>query len=127
MLARTTQSDTGSLVWSPQRDKMAYATSKGLQVYLSDPNSDEERYVTLSTQAFGDLSWSDDGRYLAGRNDQGVWHIYRFDGMRVHNVYRVFASTLDWLGNDQIVYVPDAGGLMLVDLRDTLNEIRLAG
>lgn len=127
MLAKTTHNDTDSLVWSPERDKMAYVTAEGLQVYISSRTNDEERYIKLSGQGFSELSWSSTGDYLAGLDDRGVWHIFRFIGMHVDNIYGVEASSLDWFGENAIVYVPHAGGLVLVDLHDTLHEIRLAG
>lgn len=127
MLLRTTHTDTGALVWSPARDRMAYVTSKGLQVYVSDPTSDRERYLTLSERGFSDLTWSETGAYLAGLCDDGTWHVFRFDGLHAQTIYRVAASTLDWFDENSVVYVPDAGGLVLVDLRDTPTEIPLLG
>ncbi len=127
MLATSTNSDTGSLVWSPARDKMAYATARGLQVYLSDNTSDDEQFISLSTIPYSDLTWSPDGKYLAGHEHEGDWVVFRFDGLRARVVYRVDASSMNWFDNEQVLYVPHEGGLILVDLRDTLHSIWLAG
>ena len=127
MLAHKTHSDSGSLLWSPARDKMAYVTAHGLQVYLSDPNTSSETHLLLSDEPFSELSWSADSCYLAGRDPDGIWQIWRCDGSRAQLVYRVAASSLDWFGEHQVVYVPDAGGLVLVDLRDTSHERPLLG
>lgn len=127
MLAATTLSDTGSLVWSPARDKMAYITSRGLQVYISDLHSDDEKYITLSTQNFSELSWSAEGNYLTGRAEGNMWYVFYFEGTNPQRVFNVKATSLDWFDDEQVVYVPEAGGLVLVDLRNTHHPIRLAG
>ena len=127
MLATATHSDTGSLVWSPARDKMAYATASGLQVYISNKNTSDEQFVTLSNIPVCELVWSPDGNYLAGHEHEGDWVIFRVNSTQSELVYRVDASSLDWFDNDQVLYVPHAGGLVLVDLRATLNGLWLAG
>lgn len=127
MLATATHSDTGSLVWSPARDKMAYATASGLQVYISDQHSDDEQFITLSNIPVCELTWSPDGKHLAGHEHEGDWVVFRVNGNQSEIVYRVDASSLDWFDNEQVLYVPHQGGLVLIDLRDKLHGLWLAG
>ncbi|MEL6150703.1 MAG: hypothetical protein AAFV33_16610 [Chloroflexota bacterium] len=127
MLARTTHSDSGSLVWSPDRLKMAYITATGLQVYVADGTRDAEDYLTLSSQSFTEMNWSSGSDYLAARSSDGLWHVFRFDSMGVWRVFRTEASSLEWLDSHTALYIPEDGGLMLLDMRDVPNPIKLAG
>ncbi len=127
MFARITHTDTRSIVWSPQRDKVAYATAQGLQVYMEDPAGPGEQFMLLSCKPFEELSWSEEGQYLAARQTNGVWYVFQFEGQNAAVIYRTQATTLEWVSPHGIVFVPQAGGLILVDLRNTLDEIRLAG
>lgn len=127
MFARTTHAGTRLIVWSPQRDKVAYATAQGLQVCIDDPAGPGEQFVLLSCRAFEELSWSETGEYLAARQTNGDWYVFRFKGHSAAAIYQTDATTLEWVSPHGIVFVPQAGGLILVDLRNTLNEIRLAG
>ncbi len=127
MVARKTHTETRSIVWSPQRDKVAYATTKGLKVYIEDPDGTGEQFALLSCKAFEELSWSEEGAYLAAQQTDGPWQVFRFDGATAIVIYQTDATTLEWVSPHGIIFVPQAGGLVLVDLRNTLNEIRLAG
>ncbi|MEM6281257.1 MAG: hypothetical protein AAF787_03610 [Chloroflexota bacterium] len=127
MLAITTHSDSGSLVWSPDRNKMAYITARGLQVYVADQSGEDEDHITLSSQSFMELNWSPGSDYLAARSSDGLWQVFRFDRMGVWRMFRVEASSLEWFDNHTALYIPDDGGLMLIDLRDVPNPVRLAG
>jgi WD40 repeat protein len=127
MLATTTHSDSGSLVWSPDHNKMAYITVRGLQAYVSDSQTDREQYITLSSQSFTELSWSPTSEYLSARCADGNWYVFRFDETRVWRVFRAEASSLEWLDDHQVLYVPNDGGLMLLDLRDIPHPVKLAG
>jgi len=127
MMATITHSDSQTLIWSPNRDKMAYITAQGLQVYISDGHHDEEEYMLLSSQSFVELNWSPEGKYLAARSAGGWWHVFRFDQMGVWRVFRAEASSMEWLDDHQVLYVPENGGLMLLDMRDIPHPIKLAG
>lgn len=116
MLATTTHSDSATFIWSPQHDKLAYVTSAGLQVYVMDARTDSEHHHTLSTAVFAELVWSPDGTYLTARQPNGRWSIYGFELGAVHCLYSAKATSLDWIDTDQVLYIPDAGGLVLVYL-----------
>lgn len=127
MLAINTQSDTGTLLWAPSREKLAYVTQAGLQVYISDPHSEDERFVTLSGNTIVEMNWSSNSCYLAVRTPQETWTIYRFVGLQVQPIYHMTATSLDWVDTDTIIYIPLAGGLVIVHLGRPDRAIHLAG
>lgn len=127
-MIQPTRFDTEAMLWSPQRDKIALSTSgKGLQVFICGTDTQKERSLNLSHRSFGELSWSEEGQYLAARSTEGIWYIFRFGDGHAYLVYRTDATTLEWMSSHQVVFVPRVGGLTMIDLRDTLHKIYLAG
>lgn len=129
MLATTTHSDSATLIWSPQHDKLAYVTCNGLQVYVMDQHTDEERHFVLSDEVFATLDWSPDGRYLTVQSTDGGWTIYSFKGTQAQTAYMTRATSLEWVDTHQLIYVPEPGGLVLVYLggERQAQEVILAG
>lgn len=114
------------LVWSSTGDYLAYIQN-GLHVYVMGSELEPCEHVFLSRGDFSDLSWSPNGRLLTARQTDGQWRIYRMSGLRVRLIFEVYASSLEWLDNHRILYVPDEGGLVLVDLSANNNKVVLAG
>jgi hypothetical protein len=129
MMMQITQSDTGQVVWSPDRTKLAYITAQGLQAYVMDAgrSTNEERYVRLAEGTFERLSWSLDGSHLCASAVDGTLMIFRFLHGDVQPIYMTTASSLEWMDAHQLLYVPTDGGLVMLDLGGEPVEFRLTG
>jgi len=128
MTTTVTHSDSGTLVWSPDGTRLAYATTDGLQAYINGPRpTDDETHLRLSDETFYHVAWSPDGRYLCATRADGRLFIYRFRGQNARLVHELDATTVEWLEADQLIYVPEGGGLVMVYLGQRTTEIKLAG
>jgi len=123
-----TQTDTGALVWSPDGTKLAYITSRGLQAYIMDaPHTEDEQHIMLSSLAFTEIIWSPSGDYLLAQSEHGPWLVYQFGATSARRVHTIFATSVEWTDDHQLVYVPVTGGLVIVNLGNEATEIKLAG
>ncbi len=128
MMTQITQSDTGKLLWSPDRAKLAYITPQGLQVYIMGAGRNtEERYMRLAKGDFEQLFWSPDGSHLCASGVDGTLMVFRFTSGNAWCVYTTTASSLEWLDARQLLYVPNDGGLVMLDLGGKPVEVKLAG
>jgi hypothetical protein len=106
---------------------MGYVTQSGLNLYLSDPNSDAETYLVIAKGRFTELGWSPDGRYFNARRADGQWFVFVIERLRALRVFEAAASSLEWISNDQLLYVPEQGGLVLVYMGNVPTRVILAG
>ncbi len=101
-----------TIAWSPQGDAIAYTTLYGLRLYSAD-GAFHDVVVTPLLH----LQWSPQGRYLAAEAEQNIWWIYRRDGAQLTLVAALpFSVGMDWLNDSQLVFAPQEGGLVVLDL-----------
>jgi hypothetical protein len=102
-----------SIAWSPIGDAVAYTTLYGAKVYfLSD-----ESAVQLREGQFISLSWSPDGRYLAGEQENNIWWVYRRDRNTFLLASAIPSSLgLGWQPNGDLIFAPESGGLFTMNL-----------
>ncbi len=107
------QGDT--IAWSPQGDAIAYTTTTGIRLYGRDAGGGS--FFDTAEPNIQQLLWSPDGRYLAAGADQNIWWIYRRDEQRLTLVSAFPASSgAAWYDSGRILFAPDVGGLVLMDL-----------
>lgn len=113
-----------TIAWSPTGDAIAVATDYGGRVYLSTLVNAPEAVpgmafnaIDLREGAFEQLVWSPDGVYLAAGAADNVWWIYRRDsGTLVLHSAIVSAVDAAFVNDNEIVFMPQTGGLTLMSL-----------
>lgn len=102
-----------SIAWSPIGDAVAYTTLYGAKVYFLNDDS----AVQLREGQFISLSWSPDGRYLAGEQQNNVWWVYRRDRNTLLLASAIPASLgLGWSSTGELIFAPESGGLFSMNL-----------
>lgn len=116
-----------TILWSPDSTMLAHMTPVGLRVHVWDSKNNEHA-VELNDSTFVEMEWSPDGTYLAALGWNDIWWIYKRQNDQFELVRTIESpSPLGWPENDQIVYIPSRGGLVLIYLRKPNVEFRLAG
>jgi hypothetical protein len=116
-----------TVAWSPSGDAIAVTTDYGGRVYLSTLVATPESVagmafnaVDLREGAFEQVMWSPDGNYLAAEAADNVWWVYRRDsGTLVLHSAIVSAVGATFVSNIELVFAPETGGLILMNLAQT--------
>lgn len=104
-----------TLAWSPSGDALAYTTLYGGRVYFSGSSSPV--FLDLRESVFISLGWSPEGSYLAAQTEPNIWWLYRRDGDNLILTSAIPSSQgLAWLSDSQVIFAPDEGGLIRMDL-----------
>lgn len=104
--------DGDTLTWSPAGDAIAYTTAYGARVYFNSGV-----FTDISSQVFLHLSWSPNGRYLAGEAENNVWWIFRRENTEMILTSAIPSSLgITWLDENRLVFVPEEGGLLIMDM-----------
>lgn len=122
----TTRTESESVVWSPDGNKLAYFNAHGLQAHISEPHTPEAHTLHLSGATFLELDWSPNSHYLAARAARGGWVVFAFEGTSACELYHVAASSVAWIEDERLIAVLEAGGLQLIELGNSPRIIPLA-
>jgi WD40-like Beta Propeller Repeat len=107
-----------TLVWSPSGDALAYTTLYGGRVYFS--GSGTPIFADLRDSVFVSLQWSPGGDYLAAQSDPNIWWIYHRDGTTLKLTSAIPSSVgLAWVSPSEVVFAPEDGGLIGMNLAQT--------
>ncbi len=102
-----------TMAWSPQGDTIAYTSLSGVRVYYPDSGD----VVLINQTPLVGVGWSADGRHLVAEANNNIWWIYRHAGTQF--VLRAaIPSSMGtvWIDNSRLVFAPEAGGLLTMDL-----------
>ncbi|MEO0561268.1 MAG: hypothetical protein AAF125_04095 [Chloroflexota bacterium] len=122
-----TQSDTSQVVWSPDRKRLAYITADSLRAYTVQNNEIDEQYHTLATGSYINVKWSPNGRYLMALREDNALTVFAFGRTRFKALFEASASTGEWLEDDELLFVPTDGGLMIAYMGPKPQAFHLAG
>jgi WD40 repeat protein len=104
-----------TLAWSPSGDALAYTTLYGGRVYFSA--SDTPVFVDLRDSVYVSLQWSPGGNYLVAQAEPNIWWIYQRDGTNLKLISAIPSSQgLAWATPSDIIFAPEDGGLLRMDL-----------
>lgn len=111
-----------TMAWSNASDALAYTTEYGGRVHFFR----EGVFADMTTPDLRNLVWSPNGTYLAAEAGGDVWWIYRRDGT-VMNLAAAIpgAKGADWLSDNELVFAPLDGGLVLLDLANNNTQTPL--
>ncbi len=104
-----------TLAWSPTGDMLVYTTAYGARVYVNTPTS--ALFSDLREGVFVNLQWSPTGGYLAAEAEENIWWLYRRENNALVLTSAISSSLgLAWVSNTDIVFAPQGGGLIRMDL-----------
>ncbi len=104
-----------TLAWSPSGDALAYTTLYGGRVYFNAAESPV--FVDLRDSVYVSLQWSPGGNFLAAQADPNIWWIYQRDGTTLKLISAIPSSQgLAWASPSDIIFAPEDGGLLRMDL-----------
>jgi hypothetical protein len=113
-----------TIVWSPSGDALAYTTLFGGRVYFSANGTPV--FADLHDSVFVSLQWSPGGDFLAAQADPNIWWIYRREGTSLRLISAIPSSVgLAWLDAADVVFAPEDGGLVRMDLAHTNTQTAL--
>ncbi len=104
-----------TLSWSPDGGTIAYTTPFGARVAFNI--NDTPVFDTIPASPLLSLIWSPDGTYLAAEAENNIWWIYRRDGTTMVLTSAIPSSYgVSWWSETELVFAPEDGGLLLMDL-----------
>ncbi|MGJ3239588.1 MAG: hypothetical protein ACFE0Q_12840 [Anaerolineae bacterium] len=111
-----------TMAWSPDSSALAYTTEYGGRVHFFA----DGRFVDVTTPDLIHLSWSPDGRFLAGEASGDVWWIFQRNGSTIELRAAIpGASGADWLSPTQLLHAPLEGGLTVLDLSQGNQQVEI--
>lgn len=128
MLPTISIPDDATLRWSPHGSQLAYAHTSGLHIYVMGEQNDRCEHLFLREGAFIELHWSPNGKALSARRDDGRWFVYGSCHAATPELWLTMrASSIEWLDDNHLLYVPDEGGLVMVTLSERHHHMLLTG
>lgn len=111
-----------TIAWSPDGSALAYTTEYGGRVHFFADNV----FADLTTPDLVHLAWSPDGNFLAAEASENVWWIFQRTGSSINLRAAIpGANGADWLSDNQLLYAPIEGGLVILDLSGGNQQIEI--
>ncbi|NWG16223.1 MAG: PD40 domain-containing protein [Chloroflexi bacterium] len=112
-----------TMAWSPGGDALAYTTAYGARVWF---NAGAPAFADLRQGQFEQVMWSPDGSYLAAEAEPSIWWLYRREGTSLTLTSAIPSSAgLAWINATEIVFAPEEGGLIRMDLANANRQTLL--
>ncbi|MBC6935953.1 MAG: hypothetical protein DWB42_08920 [Chloroflexi bacterium] len=112
-----------TMAWSPAGDALAYTTAYGARVWF---NAGAPVFADLRQGQFEQVTWSPDGSYLAAEAEPSIWWLYRREGTSLTLTSAIPSSAgLAWINAAEIVFAPEEGGLIRMDLANANRQTLL--
>ncbi len=108
-----------TVAWSPDGSQVAYTTDTGLRLTTlntADGVITVEVANPVAEAGFYELLWSPDGGYLAAIGEERGWQVFQVTDSTTEALLQLDARAMLWTGPGQMVFAPEAGGLVQLDL-----------
>ncbi|MCU0481310.1 MAG: hypothetical protein MUE54_08870, partial [Anaerolineae bacterium] len=110
-----------TMSWSADGAKLAYTTLLGVRVAFN-LGTNNVIFTNILTSPARHIAWSQNGTYLAIEVENNIWWIYQHVGDEMILVGALPSSYgTAWLDDTKLVFAPQEGGLLVLDLGN-LNE-----
>ncbi len=111
-----------TIAWTQDSSAIAYTTEYGGRVHFVRENG----FADLTTPNLINLQWSPDGRFLAAGADEDVWWIFQRNGVAIDLRAAIpGANGVDWFSDNQLLYAPVEGGLVILDFTAGNQQIEI--
>lgn len=111
-----------TIAWANDSSAVAYTTEYGGRVHFFRENG----FADLTTPNLINLLWSPDGRFLAAEADENVWWIFQRNGVSMELRAAIpGANGADWFSNNQLLYAPLEGGIVILDFSAGNQQIEI--
>ena len=105
-----------TMAWSPLGDALAYTTEYGARVAFNI-SADATQFTDIAASPLLHLAWSPGGNFLAAEAEANVWWLYRREANTMPLTGALpSAYGADWLDASRLVFAPQEGGLLTIDL-----------
>jgi len=111
-----------TIAWSPDGSALAYTTEYGGRVHFFADGV----FADLTTPELLNLTWSPDGSFLAAEASENVWWIFQRTGSSINLRAAIpGANGADWYSNNQLLYAPVEGGMVILDFTAGNQQIEI--
>lgn len=111
-----------TIAWASDSSAIAYTTEYGGRVHFFRENV----FADLTTPNLTNLLWSSDGRFLAAETDENIWWVFQRNGATMELRAAIpGANGADWFSNNQLLYAPLEGGIVVLDLSAGNQQIEI--